>query len=216
MRNPKNKLERWEIALVKSMVAEGDLNDQDILAYFTRPTRSINHARIGEIRDGAKHKAIASASKEELERFFKNWHQIDPKTGLHLIGDELLIKAREAMVHAVQGFNSPSTLFKAEIFIVTAIIAWTYLMHYFFKQAGTDYRYSKIVQGKPEPQKTRHGAEGFVKFREHDHTQLWKALNAKDSKKGFGVFLKEGDWWWYESWIERVRSHCQENGARYG
>jgi hypothetical protein len=39
-----NKLERWEIALIKAMVAEGRWpNDQDILAYFTRPTRSINH-----------------------------------------------------------------------------------------------------------------------------------------------------------------------------
>jgi hypothetical protein len=41
-----NKLERWEIALIKAMVADGRWpNDQDILAYFTRPTRSINHRR---------------------------------------------------------------------------------------------------------------------------------------------------------------------------
>ncbi|MDR0810159.1 MAG: hypothetical protein LBE86_13710 [Gemmobacter sp.] len=39
-----NKLECWEIALIKAMVADGRWpNDQDILAYFTRPTRSINH-----------------------------------------------------------------------------------------------------------------------------------------------------------------------------
>ncbi|MNY25379.1 hypothetical protein D3C86_1591560 [compost metagenome] len=35
-----NKLERWEIALIKAMVADGRWpNDQDILAYFTRPSR---------------------------------------------------------------------------------------------------------------------------------------------------------------------------------
>ena len=29
-------LERWEVALVKAMLARGGINDQDILAYFTR------------------------------------------------------------------------------------------------------------------------------------------------------------------------------------
>lgn len=38
-----NNLERWEIGLVKAMLARGGYNDQDILAYFTRPARSINH-----------------------------------------------------------------------------------------------------------------------------------------------------------------------------
>ena len=36
-----NTLERWEVALVKAMLSRGGYNDQDILAYFTRPTRSI-------------------------------------------------------------------------------------------------------------------------------------------------------------------------------
>lgn len=49
-RNPANKLERWEVSLVKRLVATTTKNDQDILAYFTLPTRSINHARIAEIR----------------------------------------------------------------------------------------------------------------------------------------------------------------------
>ncbi|MCO8145167.1 hypothetical protein NHN26_08005 [Rhodovulum tesquicola] len=40
-----NTLENWEIAIVKAMIRRGGLftNDQDILAYFTRPTRSVNH-----------------------------------------------------------------------------------------------------------------------------------------------------------------------------
>ena len=49
-----NKLERWEIALVKAMLARGGYNDQDILAHFTRPTRSINHRVISEIRNEVK------------------------------------------------------------------------------------------------------------------------------------------------------------------
>jgi hypothetical protein len=39
--------------------------------------------------------------------------------------DELLIKAREAMIAAVHTSNSAGLTFRAELFIVTAIIAWT-------------------------------------------------------------------------------------------
>jgi hypothetical protein len=39
-RRPRGRtLERWEVALVKAMLERGRYNDQDILAYFTRPTR---------------------------------------------------------------------------------------------------------------------------------------------------------------------------------
>ena len=34
-RKMSNKLALWEIAIVKAMIQEGLLNDQDILAYFT-------------------------------------------------------------------------------------------------------------------------------------------------------------------------------------
>lgn len=54
-RRPGNTLEKWEVALVKTMLARKFV-PQDIQAYFSRPTRSINHARISEIRDGAKHR----------------------------------------------------------------------------------------------------------------------------------------------------------------
>lgn len=99
-RDAANKLDRWEIALIKRMIADGDLNDQDMLAYFTRPTRSINDARIAEIRNQAKHRSVPSASAAELDTFLAAWPQIDPTTGAHLRGDELLVKAREAMIHS--------------------------------------------------------------------------------------------------------------------
>ena len=57
-----NTLEKWEVALVKAMLARGGYNDQDILAYFTRPTRSVNHRLIGEIRVGAKHRTCSGPS----------------------------------------------------------------------------------------------------------------------------------------------------------
>lgn len=150
-----NTLEKWEVSIVKAMFRhDGQFaNDQDILAYFTRPTRSINHRLIGEIRSEKKHKNVRSVSDEDLDAFLAIWPDIDHETGLSIRGDELLIKAREAMIAAVQTFNSGGLTFRAEIFIVTAIIAWTYLLHAWFKREGIDYRYT----GK----KTKGGADKY-------------------------------------------------------
>lgn len=157
-----NKLERWEIALIKAMIADGRWpNDQDILAYFTRPTRSINHRAIAEIRTGKKHAAIKVVPADDLEGFLSSWPEIDAETGLSLRGDELLIKAREAMIAAVHTFNSAGLTFRAELFIVTAVIAWTYLLHAWFKREGIDYRHAKNQNGQKVVAKTPSGADKF-------------------------------------------------------
>jgi hypothetical protein len=153
-----NRLERWEIALIKAMLSRAGSNDQDILAYFTRPTRSINHRAIGEIRTEKKHKSIKAATDSDLDDFLATWPDIDPQTGLSLRGDELLIKAREAMIAAVHIFNGAGLTFRAELFIVTSIIAWTYLLHAWFRRETIDYRYFK-----PDGtvQKTKHGEDCY-------------------------------------------------------
>jgi Domain of unknown function (DUF3644) len=181
-RSPKNKLETWEIALVKAMLNTNDYNDQDILAYFTRPSRSINHARISEIRREEKHKRINPASDVALKEFLSSWPLVDPETGLHINGDELLLKAREAMLFAVQAYNNPRSYFRSEVFIVTAIIAWTYLMHAHYKSQGIDYRhYKKHADGTNEVAKTKHGAEKFW--------ELAECLKAPDCPLDEGVVL---------------------------
>lgn len=120
-----NTVERWEIALIKAMLIRGGYNDQEILAYFSRPTRSVNHRAIGEIRKETKHKVVKASTAEQLDDFLATWPDIDPQTGLSVRGDELLIKAREAMIAAVHLFNSAGLTFRTELFIVTSIIAWT-------------------------------------------------------------------------------------------
>jgi hypothetical protein len=157
-----HRLERWEVELVKAMIASGRWpNDQDILAYFTRPARSINHRAISEIRSSATHAAVKAATPEDLESFLATWPEVDAETGLSLHGDELLIKAREAMIAAVHTFNSAGLTFRAELFIVTAIIAWTYLLHAWFKCEGIDYRHTKNEKGQKVVVKTPNGAEKF-------------------------------------------------------
>lgn len=150
-----NTLENWEVALVKAMIIRGGAftNDQDILAYFTRPTRTVNHRLIGEIRTETKHKGIKPATEDDLDAFLSTWPDIDHATGLSIRGDELLIKAREAMIAGVQTFNSAGLTFRSELFIVTAIIAWTYLLHAWFRREGIDYHYPG--------QTTKEGAEKF-------------------------------------------------------
>jgi hypothetical protein len=160
-------LERWEIPLIKAMVAHGRwANDQDILAYFTRPTRSINHRAIAEIRTGAKHASVKAATQDELDGFLARWPEVDPETGLSLHGDELLIKAREAMIAAVHTFNSAGLTFRAELYIVTAIIAWTYLLHAWFKREGIDYRHTVKENGQKIVAKTPSGAEKYWELSE--------------------------------------------------
>lgn len=160
-RSPKSALEKWEVALVKTMISRGGYNDQKILSYFTRPTRSVNHRVISEIRTEAKHKSVRAASNDELDAFLAAWPNVDHETGLSLHSDELLIKAREAMIAAVHIFNSAGLTFRAELFIVTAIIAWTYLMHAFFRREGIDYRYYRNVNGVREIERTKNGAEKY-------------------------------------------------------
>ncbi len=148
-----NILEEREIALIKAMLARGGYNDQDILAYFTRPTRSVNHRAIAEIRTETKHKAVKAATSEQLKNFLITWPCVDPQTGLSIDGDELLIKAREAMIAAVHVFNGAGLTFRAELFITTTIIAWTYLLHSWFRREGIDYRY--------DHPKTKQGADRY-------------------------------------------------------
>lgn len=56
--------------------------------------------------------------------------------------------------------------------------------------------------------------EGYVGFRQHHHTELWKRLKAKDPGKGYGVQIAH-TWYWYERWVDIVRQHCVDNKERY-
>jgi hypothetical protein len=116
---------------------------------------------IAEIRTGAKHGAARASTDEELDTFLTSWPDVDPQTGLNLQGDELLIKAREAMIAAVHTFNGAGLHFRAELFIVSAIIAWTYLLHAYFKSVGVDYRYYRTIDGVREVERTANGAEKY-------------------------------------------------------
>jgi hypothetical protein len=56
--------------------------------------------------------------------------------------------------------------------------------------------------------------EGYSRFKMPQHTDLWKKNYAKDPGKGFGILVSK-QWYWYNSWLEFVQKHCQENAVVY-
>ncbi len=56
--------------------------------------------------------------------------------------------------------------------------------------------------------------EGYTGFTMYNHTQLWKEMDPKDVRKGYGVTVANS-WFWYDRWLERVREHCSSNLGKY-
>jgi hypothetical protein len=125
-------LSREEKRIVKALIQRGQRN-QDIQALINvGRAATVNSARITEVK---KNHSQAAATEAELAAFEKKKQSFDPATGLNLYDDERLIRAREAMILAVQIFNNPALNFKTENFAVLAQIAWTYLLHEHYARA---------------------------------------------------------------------------------
>ena len=88
------------------------------------------------------------------------------------VADELVKKAREAMLTAVQIFNNPQVEFKSELFIVTSMIAWTYLMHAHYRKTGVEYRKFTQHGQRRKFERTRYGA--YLRL------SLWECLDHAD------------------------------------
>lgn len=82
---------------------------------------------------------------------------------------ELVKKAREAMLAAVQLYNNPQVTFKAEAFITLAVIGWTYMLHAYYRSIDVDYRYYRTAGKKKTYDKTKYGA--------YKHWELERCLN---------------------------------------
>ena len=78
---------------------------------------------------------------------------------------KLLQKSREAALNAVQAFNNPLTTFKTETFIVLMAIAWTYLLHAYYRTQGIEYRYYKQGPKRRRFKRTNNGAFVYWELR---------------------------------------------------
>jgi hypothetical protein len=86
---------------------------------------------------------------------------------------ELVLKSREAALTAIRVFNDPQVLFKSETFIVLMVIAWTYLLHAYYRGEGIEYRYHKQGPKRRTFSRTKHGNYKFW--------ELERCLNAAQS-----------------------------------
>lgn len=57
-------------------------------------------------------------------------------------------------------------------------------------------------------------AKGFKKFGMHQHTQLWKQLDARKEGKGFGTKVAN-TWYWYDNWIKEVEKYCSDHKEEF-
>lgn len=74
------------------------------------------------------------------------------------VKEELLKKSREAALAAVQIFNNPNVSFKSETYAVLMVIAWTYMLHAFFRHKNVDYRYFTQHAKRKQFHRTKKGA----------------------------------------------------------
>ena len=89
------------------------------------------------------------------------------------VKSELLTKSKEAALSAVKIFNDPLIHFKSETFIVLMVIAWTYLLHAYYRSKKIEYRYFKQHGQRRFFDKTKYGA--------YKYWELERCLNDKDS-----------------------------------
>ncbi len=52
--------------------------------------------------------------------------------------------------------------------------------------------------------------KGYRKFGMHQHSQLWKQMDAKNEVKGYGVWVANS-WYWYDNWIKEVEKYCEDH-----
>lgn len=71
---------------------------------------------------------------------------------------ELVEKSRESALTAVQVFNNPLIEFKSETFIVLMTIAWTYLLHAYYRSENVEYRYFQPGKKRRKFDRTKNGA----------------------------------------------------------
>lgn len=124
-----------EKRIVKGLLVQNWRN-QDIQAWINGGRNgTVNGARISAVKKDANQQA---ATPEELDYWLKWKRATDPQTGLNRYDHERIIRAREAMVLAVQVFNSAGLRFKTEVFTMLANVAWTYMMHEHYIRRGVE------------------------------------------------------------------------------
>jgi hypothetical protein len=129
----KTALTQLEKSVIKALLNDGWRNqDIQVLINTGRPA-SINFGRISGVKADD---TIQPATTQQVEAFRYKKLLFDQVTGLCPIDNERLVRAREAMLLAVELFNTPRIAFKAGVFSMLTNVAWTYLLHEYYESKG--------------------------------------------------------------------------------
>lgn len=182
---------------------------------------TVNSARITEVKQDS---SIVTASDDDADFFILKKEAYDYITGLNKYDDERLIRAREAMILAVQIFNNPSIKFKTEQFSVSAIIAWNYLLQEIFTRKGISIKksngqYSSLSEMIKNDQFSlsdgiRNNIESIIKIRnavchgdlgDADQCFFEKLQDPGNTNKNWCLYHKaHKDYTYSEDWIQFI------------
>lgn len=113
-----------------------DWRGQDALALINvGRAASGNSGRISAIKADS---SIAPPNKRQVQAFRQKKLLFDHVTGLCPVEDERLVRSREAMLLAVELFNTPRIASEAGVFSMLTNVAWTYLLHEFYERQGVE------------------------------------------------------------------------------
>lgn len=95
-------IEDWEAALIKAMLADSNYTGDQIIAYFSRPDRTVSPFRIAEIRKGELHKEVAAANAAQVAAFVRTYrspgearHRFFEENPLHPVNLTSLFRVKE-------------------------------------------------------------------------------------------------------------------------
>lgn len=132
-KDSRTALSPLEKSIIKALLDDGWRNQDIQVLINTGRAASINFGRISGIKTNNK---VVPATKQQVEAFRRKKLLFDHMTGLCPIDNERLVRAREAMILAVELFNTPRIAFKAGVFSMLANVAWTYLLHEYYESKG--------------------------------------------------------------------------------
>jgi hypothetical protein len=95
------------------------------------------------------------------------------KRSVGSIKTELVQGSRDAALTAIRTFNDPHVSFKSETFVVLMMIAWTYLLHAYYRSSCVEYRYYSQGVKRRKFDRTKNGA--------YKYWELERCLNDKAS-----------------------------------
>lgn len=95
------------------------------------------------------------------------------KREIFSIKETLLNKSREAALSAIQIYDNPLIRFKTETFIVLMVIAWTYLLHAFYRSKKINYKYVD------KQKSTEHR---IVYYKVDGHYKLWDIVTCLEQE----------------------------------